>query len=89
VVRRALLFVIAFAAGYRAAYLAVDAAGRAALRLPWRDSPRMLLGEATSVVRGRLSGPVRERVSEVRAAVGEGREAIRRREQDLPAETNP
>jgi hypothetical protein len=88
VVRRALLFAIAFVVGYRAAYLVVDAVGRAALRVPWRDSPRLLVGEVTAVVRGRLTDPVLGRVGEVRAAVGEGREAMRRREQELRTEMN-
>ncbi len=79
-VRRSLLFALAFAVGYRGAYLLVDTAGRAALRVPWRDSPRMLVDGATA--------GVRDRVAEVRAAVGEGKEAARQRERELRVENN-
>ena len=85
-VRRSLTFALAFLAGYRAAYVVVDTVGRAAARFPWRQSPRMLVGEAGSLVRGHVTDPVRERVSDARAALGEGRQAMRLREQELRAE---
>jgi len=80
VVRRSVLFALAFAVGYRAAYLIVDAAGRAVLRVPWRDSPRLLVDGAAAGVRGR--------VAEVRAAVDEGRQAARQRERELRVENH-
>ncbi len=78
--RRVVIFVLAFAIGYRAAYVAVDAAGRAALSIPWRDSPRLLAGGATSVVRGRLT--------EARLAIEEGKQAARDREHELRVENH-
>ncbi|MEA2685373.1 MAG: hypothetical protein QOE93_568 [Actinomycetota bacterium] len=88
VVRRSLLFGLAFAFGYRAAYLFVDTIGRATLRFPWRESPGMLAGGATSAVREHLTDPVREKVADIRAAVDEGKEAARQREAELRAENN-
>jgi len=86
VVRRSVFFALAFAVGYRAAYLIVDVVGRAAFRFPWKDSPRMLVGEATSMVRERVTDPVKLRVADARAAVDEGRDAMRRREEQLRTE---
>jgi len=86
VVRRPLAFALAFAFGYRVAYLIVDTAGGAALRFPWRKSPGMLAGGATSMVRAHVTAPVLERVAGVKAAVGEGREAMRQREDELRTE---
>lgn len=85
-VRRSLLFALAALVGYRVAYVVVDTIGRAALRFPWRESPRMLAGEATSALREHITDPVRERLADARAAVGEGRQAMRRREAELRAE---
>ena len=76
--RRSVIFGIAFVLGYRVAYLIVDTVGQAALRFPWRDSPRMLVEGATAGVRGRMA--------EVRAAVDEGKQAARQRERELRAE---
>jgi hypothetical protein len=86
VVRRSVTFVLAFVVGYRAAYVVVDTVGGAALDFPWRQSPRMLAGEASSVVREHLTDPVKGRVADLRAAVGEGRQAMRHRESELRAE---
>ncbi len=85
-VRRSVLFALAFAVGCRAAYVLVDTVGRAAVRFPWRQSPRMLATEATSAVRERVTDPVMERVADARAALGEGRAVMRRREAELRAE---
>jgi hypothetical protein len=86
VVRRPLLFALAFAGGYRVGYLVVDTVGGAALRFPWKDSPRLLAGGAGSMVKDRITVPVRERMAKARAAVDEGRDAMRRRETELRAE---
>ena len=86
VVRRTLTFALAFAAGFRVAYLTVDTVGRAALVFPWRQSPGMLGREATTALREHLTDPVMERVADARAAVGEGRQAMRRREAELRSE---
>jgi hypothetical protein len=86
VVRRTVLFALAFAVGFRVAYVVVDTVGRTAVRFPWRQSPRMLAGEATAVMREHVTDPVRERMADARAAVGEGRQAMRRREAELRAE---
>jgi len=86
VVRRSILFALGFVFGFRAAYVVVDTVGRTALGFPWRESPRLLAGEVTSAVQGRLTDPVRLRLADARAALGEGREAMRRREEQLRAE---
>jgi len=86
VVRRTVIFALAFAAGFRGSYLVVDTVGRTALTFPWRQSPRLLAGEVGSVVRANVTDPVRGRVAGVRAAVGEGRQAMRQREDELRAE---
>jgi hypothetical protein len=86
VVRRSLTFALALLAGYRVAYLVVDTVGRAALQFPWRQSPGMLAGEASAALREHLTDPVRGRVADARAAVGEGRQAMRRREAELRTE---
>jgi len=86
VVRRSVIFALGAVVGYRAAYLVVGTVGRAALRFPWRQSPGMLAGGATAAVREHLTDPVRGRLSDARAAVGEGRQAMRRREAELRAE---
>ncbi len=78
--RRSILFILAFAVGYRVAYVIVDTAGRATLRIPWRDSPRLLVDGATSAVKGR--------VAHVRAAVDEGRQTARQRERELRVENH-
>jgi hypothetical protein len=80
------VFVLALLAGYRAAYLVVDTVGRAALQFPWRQSPGMLAGEATAALREHVTEPVRGRMADARAAVGEGRQAMRRRETELRTE---
>ncbi len=85
-VRRTITFALAFTCGFRAAYLVVEAGGRAALTFPWRQSPRMLAGEVSSAVRANVTDPVRGRVADIRAAVGDGRQAMRRREEELRAE---
>ena len=85
-VRRSVTFALAFLAGYRVAYVVVDTVGRAAPRFPWRQSPRMLAGEAGSLVREHVTDPVLHRVADARAALGEGRQAMRRREHELRAE---
>jgi hypothetical protein len=86
VVKRSVVFLLAVAVGYRLAYVVVDTVGRAALQFPWRESPRMLAGEATAALRGRITDPVSRRVADARSAVGEGREVMRRRERELRAE---
>lgn len=86
--RRALLFVLAFAVGYRVAYVAVDAAGGAALRFPWRDSPRLAAGATALAVRARVTDPIRDRLADARAALDEGRETAREREQELRSENH-
>jgi len=86
VLRRSLLFVLALVVGYRVAYVAVDRVGRAAIAFPWRQSPRMLAGEIGALLRGQVADPVRERLGDARAAVGEGRQAMHRREAELRAE---
>ena len=85
-VRRTVLFALAFAVGFRVAYLVVDTVGRTAFRVPWRQSPRLLAEEATAVVREHVTDPVRGRVADARAAVGEGRQVMRRREAELRSE---
>ncbi len=87
-VRRAVLFALAFAVGCRVAFVVVDTAGQAMGRFPWRDSPRLLAGEATSAVRGRVTDPVLGRLAEARAAIGEGKEAARQRERALRVENH-
>lgn len=76
--RRSLLFALAFVVGYRVAFLLVDTVGQAAVRFPWRESPGMLVRGATAGVRGR--------VIEARAAIDEGKQAARQRERELRAE---
>ena len=77
-VRRSVLFAIAFVFGYRVAYVVVDTVGLAAIRFPWRESPGMLVRGATAGIRGR--------VIEVRAAVDEGKQTARQRERELRVE---
>ncbi len=76
--RRSVLFALAFVVGYRVAFLLVDTAGGAALRFPWRESPGMLVRGATAGVRGR--------VIEARAAIDEGKQTARQRERELRVE---
>jgi hypothetical protein len=80
VVKRLVLFAIAFVLGYRAAYLVVDTVGQAAIRFPWRESPGMLARGATAGLRGR--------VIEARAAIDEGKQTARQRERELRAENS-
>ena len=79
-VRRLVIFALAFVVGYRVAYVVVDAVGEAAIAFPWRESPGMLVRGATAGVRGRLA--------EVRVALDEGKQAARQRERELRAENS-